>query len=285
LTGERTETLRDPGARSSLLAGVRICLVFEHSLSHYSRLLEEIAALQDGGASVQWLTSDDGADDPPPGVTRIVAPLDSSIAGSTARWRSLRVARNLAKVARASLADRVRPGWTARLRIAALERIAPHVDVFWVIDFPSLPTVMAVAQGTGTRVVYETVDLVPEYIGSIVHPLLKVIHVINAAIAGFVYLDDIQGAALVNSGAGIAGIARLSFNRALAIDRFGKDAGSAGFAAAARAAEQVGMGNPAAFNCVAECLDYMFLAGYFVECLWTPFTIKNLGSHSADIIP
>jgi hypothetical protein len=129
------------------------------------------------------------------------------------------------------------------------------------------------------------VDLVTEYIRRIVHPLLKVIHVIYAAVAGFVYLNDIQCAALVNSGAGIAGIARLSFNRALAIDRFGQDAGSAGFTAAAGSAEQVGMGNPAAFNCIAESLDYMFLAGYFVECLWTPFTIKNLGSHSADIIP
>lgn len=129
------------------------------------------------------------------------------------------------------------------------------------------------------------VDLVAEYIGRIVYPLLKVIHVINAAIAGFVYLDDIQGAALVNRGAGIAGIAWLSFNRALAIDRLGQDAGCAGFTAAAGTAEQVGVGNPVAFNCIAECLDYMFLAGYFVECLWTPFTIKNLGSHSALIIP
>ena len=59
---------------------------------------------------------------------------------------------------------RVRPGWNARHRVAALHRIAPDVDLFWVIDYPSLPTVIDVVTTSGAKVVYETVDLVPEYL-------------------------------------------------------------------------------------------------------------------------
>jgi glycosyltransferase involved in cell wall biosynthesis len=51
----------------------------------------------------------------------------------------------------------------AQLRLTALEGLAQQVDLFWVIDYPSLPTVMGVAERTGVPVLYETVDLVPEY--------------------------------------------------------------------------------------------------------------------------
>lgn len=163
MTGGVKQTPLDPAPGHSLLSGVRICLVFEHSLSHYSRLLEEIAALQEEGASVLWLTSDEGDEGAPPQVGKMVTPLDSSIAGSTARWRPLRVVQNLWKEARASLAGRLRPGWTARYRVAALQRIAAGADVIWVIDFPSLPTVMEVSKKAGAKVIYETVDLVSEY--------------------------------------------------------------------------------------------------------------------------
>ena len=70
-----------------------------------------------------------------------------------------------------------------------------------------------------------------------------------------------------------------------AIDGLGQYAGGAGLAAAARAAEQVGMGDAAALNGIAQCLDDVLLAGYFIECLGAPFAVKNLGSHSAVIIP
>lgn len=159
----REQMTQDGPAPASPLRGARICLVFEPGLAHYTRLLDEIAALQESGATVEWLTSHPGAEDPPLGVRRTVAPLDSSIAESAARWRPLRIAGNLAKDARASLAERARPGWTARARVAALERLAPRVDLFWVVDFPGLPTTMAAAERNGVRVLYETVDLVPEY--------------------------------------------------------------------------------------------------------------------------
>jgi hypothetical protein len=129
------------------------------------------------------------------------------------------------------------------------------------------------------------VDLVSEDIGRVVHPLLQVIHVIYPAIAGLVDLDYIQRTTPVDGNTRFAGVAGLTFDRALAIDSFGQDTGGAGLSAAARAAEQIGVGNPSALNCVKESLGYMFLAGYFAECLGTPFTIKNLGSHNLFIIP
>lgn len=144
------------------LAEVRVCLVFEHSLSHYSRILMEITALQDAGATVQLLTShrDEHA---PPGVQRTIAPLDSWVPGSTIAWRPLRIAHNLTRNATHAVVCRVHPERYAKLRAAALHRIVPDVDLFWVVDSLSLPSVLKATKGSGVRVLYETVDLVPEY--------------------------------------------------------------------------------------------------------------------------
>ena len=145
------------------LAGVRICLVFEHSLSHYSRLLMEIEALQAEGASVRLLTSHGRPEDAPPDLPQTIAPLDSWRPGSRIRWRPARIAHN---VTRNTLHRAVRwayPRRYSRLRVSALEKLAGQVDLFWVIDYPSLPTVVHAAEKAGARVLYETVDLVPEY--------------------------------------------------------------------------------------------------------------------------
>lgn len=79
MTGDVQPTPLDSAPGRSSLSGVRICLVFENSLKHYSRLLDEIAALREEGASVLWLTSDDGDEGAPPGVGKLVAPLDLSL--------------------------------------------------------------------------------------------------------------------------------------------------------------------------------------------------------------
>lgn len=44
-----------------------------------------------------------------------------------------------------------------------MKKLARQVDLFWVIDYPSLTTVVDAAEKTRARVLYETVDLVPEY--------------------------------------------------------------------------------------------------------------------------
>ncbi|MHB1016854.1 MAG: glycosyltransferase [Coriobacteriia bacterium] len=146
------------------LEGVRICLVFEHDLSHYTRIRQEMRALVDAGATVRLLTTHRVLSAAPEGVPVTVAPLDSSIVDSTMRWRPARIAHNLTRNALNAALSRVAPTWNARRRIAALRRIAPQTDLFWVIDFPSLPTVIDAAKAAGARVVYETVDLVPEYL-------------------------------------------------------------------------------------------------------------------------
>ena len=147
------------------LAGVRICLVFEHSLSHYTRLLMEIEALQAAGATLQLLTSFPSPEDAPAGMPQTMAPLDVDdwIPGSTLEWRPARIAHSVARRSLHRALIRARPERYARLRVAALETLARQVDLFWVIDYPSLTTVVSAADKTNARVVYETVDLVPEY--------------------------------------------------------------------------------------------------------------------------
>ena len=151
------------------LTDVRICLIFEHSLSHYTRILQEIQALRDAGALVQWLTSHPATGDAPPEMLTTLAPLEvfsalsNSVAQSQVRWRPLRIADNLLRNTVRRVLRVLDLRSRARVRIRALQRLASEVDLFWVIDYPSLPTALRVAKQTGVRVLYETVDLVPEY--------------------------------------------------------------------------------------------------------------------------
>jgi len=162
---QATSVSLNPSGEHAPLQGVRVCLVFEHSLTHYTRILQEIAGLQQAGAEVQLLTSFPEDEEPPDGVRRTVAPLElpSRIAASQVRWRPLRIADNLMRHAIRRITGVLRRADAAQCRTAALEKIALEADMFWVVDFPSLPTAHTVARRTGRRVVYETVDLVPEY--------------------------------------------------------------------------------------------------------------------------
>jgi len=147
------------------LAGARICLIFEHSLSHYTRLLQEIEALRDAGAEVRLLTSHPNFAEAPAGIERTWAALDGQdiLARPIMPWPRLRA---LDKLLRKGIRFTIR-GFSRRraerARVAALEKLAETVDLFWVIDYPSLPTASLVARRTGTKLLYETVDLVPEY--------------------------------------------------------------------------------------------------------------------------
>lgn len=146
------------------LAGANICLVFEGDLTYYTRLRQEVQALREAGATVELLTSHPDRTAAPPGVRVTVAPLALSGQDSRIRWRPLRIAHNLSRTALRTLLTCVSPRWDHRRRVRALGEIAERVDAFWVVDYPGLPTVMDAARHTGTRVMYETVDLVPEYL-------------------------------------------------------------------------------------------------------------------------
>ena len=151
------------------LEGIRICLVFDFSLSHYARLLLEIGALQMAGAQVRLLTPNPAAGAPTGGET-VCSPLGpneelvQSIGSSAFGWSPFRRASNtVRKMARSVV-------WSASSRANAarysrrLQGIAEKVDIIWVIDFPRLGQVLRAARGRHVRVVYETVDLVPEYV-------------------------------------------------------------------------------------------------------------------------
>lgn len=135
------------------LAGKSICLVFEHSLSHYTRILQEIAALQEVGVTVQLLTGHRALEGVPANVKLTITP--SARTGAPTRNLVIRVARKIL--------NQLKNLGHVRARRIALRRIASEVDLFWVIDYPSLPAVMKAAESTSAKVLYETVDLVPEY--------------------------------------------------------------------------------------------------------------------------
>jgi len=142
-------------AKQMPLAGRRICMVYEFGLTHATRLLAAISALEESGASVQIVTTH--CNDAPEGI--VVTSTIPSIPASEHPLRPLRIASNLMRNSfRPSVqyvADRFN-----RPRI--LREIARNVDAFWVIDSPALPDVMKAASTHQTAVIYETIDLVPE---------------------------------------------------------------------------------------------------------------------------
>jgi glycosyltransferase involved in cell wall biosynthesis len=151
------------------LEGSRICLVFDFGLSHYGRLLLEIEALQRAGAEVRLLTPNPAAD-APPGVETVYSPLGlnvrlvQSIGRSTLGWSPLRRASDLCRKMARFVVARASSSANAMRYSRSLRGIAKSVDIIWVIDFPRLGQVLQAARSQRARVVYETVDLVPEYL-------------------------------------------------------------------------------------------------------------------------
>ncbi|MEZ5124795.1 MAG: glycosyltransferase [Thermoleophilia bacterium] len=125
----------------------------------------EIDALQAAGAHVRLLTSNKCAKDAPSDLPQTLEPLldDGWTTGSSLRWRPARVAHNLVRMTLYRVLIRSFPQALTHRRRHALAQLVDQVDLFWVIDFPSLPSVMDAIADTDVRVVYETVDLVPEY--------------------------------------------------------------------------------------------------------------------------
>ena len=87
----------------------------------------------------------------------------------------------------------------------------------------------------------DDIDLVARLVGGIVDLLPQVADIVDAAVAGGINLDHIQGPALGDGLAHGAGIARLALAVGEAVDRLGQDARGAGLAGAARAAEEIGV--------------------------------------------
>ena len=105
--------------------------------------------------------------------------------------------------------------------------------------------------------------------------------IVHAVIGGRVQLHNVHHAALGNGPTGRAFTAGVAVDGMLAVDCFGKDAGTGGFARAANACEQVGMGQMPGDNLVAQRISNMLLTDHIIKGLRTPFAIERLIHASA----
>ena len=108
-------------------------------------------------------------------------------------------------------------------------------------------------RGDHVRLV-DHVDLEPRRHRREERPLAQVAGVVDQAVRGRVDLDDVERARTHRRqrDAGVALAARRRGRALLAVERTGEDAGARGLAAAARAAEQVGVVDPAGVQRLAD---------------------------------
>ena len=110
-------------------------------------------------------------------------------------------------------------------------------------------------------------------------PLAQVAGVLDAAVAGSVELDDVEGAGPVRRevGAALADAARIRGGALLAVQRAGEDAGRRGLAAAAGAGEQVGVVHAVVLEGPAQRAGDVVLADDVVELRRTVGAVQGHG--------
>ena len=122
----------------------------------------------------------------------------------------------------------------------------------------------------------EDVDLAPELAGRIRQSLAQVADVVDAAVAGGIDLDQVEGRPLADRDAGRAGVAGVAVLQVGAVDGLGQDPGERGLAGPARPDEQDRVADALGSDGVAERLDDGFLADDLAEGLGAPATIERL---------
>ena len=111
--------------------------------------------------------------------------------------------------------------------------------------------------------------------GPELHALDDLAGVLDRGVRGGIHLDHVHGAALGDRharGADPAGAP--AWVRIGAVYGLGEQPGHGGFANAARASKEVGVGHALLHNGVAQGLDHMLLAYELVEGLGAPLAIK-----------
>ena len=109
--------------------------------------------------------------------------------------------------------------------------------------------------------------------------LAQVADVVHAGVGGGVDLDDIGRVARGDLTAREALVARLAIARVGAVDGLGEQARGARFAGAARAAEEVRMGEAPVADGVQQRADDGLLTDQIGEGLRAPFAIERLRRH------
>ena len=131
----------------------------------------------------------------------------------------------------------------------------------------------------------DNVDFIAGLVGSVVDFLPEVSNFINAAVAGGVNLDNVQGGPLGYGLAQGAGIAGFTLAVIKAVHRLGQDTSGTGLTGAPGTAEKVGMRNMAAAQSVQQRLGDLYLADDISQGLGAPSAIKNLGGHLNLLYP
>ena len=122
----------------------------------------------------------------------------------------------------------------------------------------------------------EDVDLPAQLARRIGQPLAQASDVVDAAIAGGVDLDQVEGRPLADRDARGAGVAGVAVAQVRAVERLGQDPGERCLARPARPDEQDRVADPVGANRVAEGLDDRLLADDVGEGLGAPAPVERL---------
>ena len=139
-------------------------------------------------------------------------------------------------------------------------------------------------EGVGGRVgehvgFVDYIDLASALDGGKVDLFPYVSYLVDAAVAGGVEFDDVHEPPFVNRLANSADVAGVAVLKIEAVDHLGQDAGGCGLAAAAGAAEQVGVGDTPLLGRLAQGGCDVLLANQLVEAGGAPFLVVDLGGH------
>jgi len=99
------------------------------------------------------------------------------------------------------------------------------------------------------------------------HPIADLADVVDAAVAGRIHFDHVDGGGVVDAATRLADEAGGDRRPLLAVDRFGQDLGHGGLTGAARTGEQVCVRNPVELDGVSERLHHVRLPDHLAEVL------------------
>lgn len=159
-------SLYDEPVQNEPLRGCRILLIFQNRLTYSVRLLENVRALRRAGAQVSLITADKANLNNPlffhvDHVRSWEFPIQ--VGASSHQIWTVRVVSNILRgIFRRVFQYRINTFIGSELQ-RKLSKTAVDYDIFWIIDANSLPSAMTATKRKNVRVVYETVDLVPEY--------------------------------------------------------------------------------------------------------------------------
>ena len=123
---------------------------------------------------------------------------------------------------------------------------------------------------------------IPAELGRIFDRITQVAHFIHTVVAGGVDFNDIQAFLVIHPKAVAAFAARVAIDGMFAVDRFGKNLGSGGFAGSAGTAEQICMGNTVMHNLIPQGFNNSLLPDNVREILWPPLAVQSTVWHDSD---